>query len=86
MVTQEELDAAADAWDETEGRLFDSHGMVMDLRKQLEAAEKQNGWLKRVLAGIGSFYWMKWVEGPWYATGDMDELEFFRSLVGEKKP
>jgi len=57
-----------------------------DLEKRLEAAEKQNGWLKRVLAGIGSFYWMKWVEGPWYATGDMDELEFFRSLVGEEKP
>jgi hypothetical protein len=40
LVTQEELDAAADAWDETEGRLFDSHGMVMDLRERLEAAEK----------------------------------------------
>jgi len=34
------LFAAADAWDETEGRLFDSHGMVMDLRERLEAAEK----------------------------------------------
>jgi len=30
---------AADAWDETEGRLFDSHGLVMGLRKRLEAAE-----------------------------------------------
>ena len=42
--------AAADAWDETEGRLFDSHGMVMDLRKRLEAAEYELATWKKAWA------------------------------------
>ena len=46
--------AAADAWDETERRLFDSHGMVMDLRKQLEVAEQS---AKKANEDAGMYLW-----------------------------
>ena len=51
------LHAAADAWDETEGRLFDSHGMVMDLRKRLDAAEKEIADLGASRAASGPCDW-----------------------------
>jgi hypothetical protein len=49
-----------------------------------QRAESEGGWMKRVLHGIKWFYWMKWVEGPWYATGDMEELAFFQALKAEE--
>ncbi len=48
------------------------------------ALEQRVGWMERVLRGAPRTYWMKWVEGPYYATGDMDELEFFRALASQE--
>jgi len=50
-----------------------------------EAAARENGWMRRVLSEIGWMHWMSFVEGPWYATGDFDELAFFRRLKDEQK-
>ena len=71
---------AADAWDETEGRLFDSHGMVMDLRERLEIAEKVKNKsrlffvAKRVLEGA-------------LDLGDLRiAVDEHAALAGEEKP
>ena len=53
------------------------------LEAQLAAmreAERQNEWMRRVLVHIGPLTYMRWVEGPQCATGDIDELAFFREL------
>jgi len=92
LVPRDKVLAAAAAWEKDRiaghewqvlAKMYEA--VNVKLRKRLEAAEKENGWLKRVLGGIGPFYWMKWVEGPWYATGDMDELAFFRELAALKE-
>lgn len=65
-----------------------------DTRKRLKEAEKEHAWMRALLLRTDSMYWMAQVEGPWYATGDMEELAFFRALraerwavlAGEEKP
>ena len=46
--------------------------------------KQENAWMRRVFLAMSWTYWMKWVEGPWYATGDMAELAFFRQLREER--
>jgi len=45
---------------------------------------QENSWMRRVFLAMSWTHWMKWVEGPWYATGDMNELAFFRQLREER--
>ena len=46
--------------------------------------KQENAWMRRVFLAMSWTHWMKWVEGPWYATGDMAELAFFRQLREER--
>jgi len=59
------------------------HTKRRDAERQLSEMQntaKENGWMKRILLAMSPAYWMGWVEGPHYATGDFDELAFFRAL------
>ncbi|KKN64504.1 hypothetical protein LCGC14_0491170 [marine sediment metagenome] len=54
-----------------------------ELADEVATLEQRAEWMKRVLTSMDSITWMRWVEGPYYATGDMNELEFFRALAEE---
>ncbi len=50
-------------------------------KQQRDEARQENEWMRRVLLGVPRTYWLGWVDGPWYATGDMEEREFLHSIA-----
>lgn len=61
--------------------LWEENQQLIDENRRIE---KEWGWMKRVLLAMSWTVWIAWVEGPWYATGDMEELAFFRALRAER--
>lgn len=55
------------------------------LRQRLGAAEKERGWYAGLVARMEPHTVLRLVEGPTYATGDMDELAFFRGIVADMR-
>ena len=79
----------ADDLHETAIHLQREAELMADLRvtkKRERHLIRDNGWMRRVLLSMDRHLWMGFVEGPWYATGDFDELAFFRQLRQDKRP
>ncbi len=67
-----------------EKSIIEARDALASALEQLDAVERERGWMRSLLLRSDSTWWMSQVEGPRYFTGDMDELAFFRSLRAER--
>lgn len=50
-----------------------------------ESDRQQNDWMRSLLLRLDWTLWNQQIMGPWYATGDMDELAFFQKIIEERQ-